>query len=380
MFAVILSTTMRCLQLGSYDKMIENVVGYFSGYMQIQTETYADKRSLEEAFFYSDSLQTSIANISEITKHTQRLESFVLSSSETKTIGALLVGIDPQMEDNVTNLSGKIIEGEYFSKPDQKSVVLAQELAKSLKLGIGDTLVVIGQGYHASSAAGKYPVSGIVKFGSPELNKKIFYLPISEAQWLFNGDIITSIVLMVENPSDMSSAKQKLESQLDKSLIVKDWKELMPSLDQAIVADNAGGLIMAGVLYIVISFGIFGTFIMMLNERQKEFGTLVSIGMKHRQLAIIVFFECVSIGVIGAFVGLMMSIPVVSWLYHNPIKFSAEAAESFESFGFEPVMIASKDPSIFVGQAELVWLLTIILSVYPIYKILKLDALLAIRK
>ncbi len=55
---------------------------------------------------------------------------------------------------------------------------------------------------------------------------------------------------------------------------VMDWEELSPELVQSIEIDNASGIIMLGILYIVIAFGIFGTIMMMTAERVKEFGIL----------------------------------------------------------------------------------------------------------
>jgi ABC-type lipoprotein release transport system permease subunit len=67
------------------------------------------------------------------------------------------------------------------------------------------------------------------------------------------------------------------------------WQEMMPELVQAIQADSAGGQIMLFILYMVITFGMFGTVFMMTAERKYEFGVLISIGMRRGQLALTVF-------------------------------------------------------------------------------------------
>lgn len=378
MMAVVLASTMRCLQLGTYDSMINNVVGYYSGYLQIQQKDYWENRSIDDSFIINDTVQNALDGIEGISGFVPRLESFVLTSSETKTKGAMVIGTDPEQENLVTHLADNVIKGAYFADKSG-SVMITEGLAHSLKLDIGDTLIMLGQGYHGASAAGKYPVTGIVKFGSPELNKGMIYLPLKDAQWMMGGDVVTSVAVMLNKRDELEPVKEKLDQSLGNELIMKDWKEMMPDLVQAIQADNSGGLIMAGVLYLIIAFGLFGTIIMMLAERQHEFGVLVAVGMRRIKLSFMVLLESVLIGVLGTIAGFCLSIPVVYWLHYNPIRFTGEAAQSFAAYGFEPVMRTSTEITIFTAQAELVFVITVVLSLYPLYKILKLNPLNAMR-
>ncbi|MCK7521514.1 MAG: FtsX-like permease family protein [Ignavibacteriales bacterium] len=77
------------------------------------------------------------------------------------------------------------------------------------------------------------------------------------------------------------------------------WKELSPELVQSIQIDNAQGIIMLGILYVVIAFGIFGTIMMMTAERVKEFGILISVGMKKWKLYLVTTLETIFISFIG---------------------------------------------------------------------------------
>ena len=126
---------------------------------------------------------------------TPRLESFALISSAERTKGCMIAGIDPEQEDRVTQLRNKLVKGRYLNKQDA-SVLLAEGLARRLMLSVGDTIVLIGQGYHGATAAGKYPVSGILHFGSPQLNERLLYMPLPLAQELFSvPDLLTTYVL-----------------------------------------------------------------------------------------------------------------------------------------------------------------------------------------
>ena len=99
------------------------------------------------------------------------------------------------------------------------------------------------------------------------------------------------------------------------------WSELMPELVQSIEVDNAGGIIMLGILYVVIGFGIFGTVMMMTAERTKEFGILISVGMKKWRLSYVSFLESLFLSFIGVLAGIIVSILILYYLQQNMVLF-----------------------------------------------------------
>ena len=79
------------------------------------------------------------------------------------------------------------------------------------------------------------------------------------------------------------------------------WQEMMPEIETIIQADSAGGLIMIFILYMIITFGIFGTVLMMTEERKYEFGVLISIGMSRIRLFGIILVENIILSMAGVF-------------------------------------------------------------------------------
>lgn len=379
LLAVMMSTLMRCMQLGTYDRMIENVVGFYSGYLQITTADFEEEPGIDNGFELNDSIRNLLDKEPAVTNYAPRLETFVWLSSDSASRGALLIGADPQPEDEVTALSKKVKKGRYF-KAGERVIMIAEGIAEKLKIDTGDTLIVIGQGYRGMSAAGRFPVVGILSFGSPDLNKSMVYLPLRAMQELTGGGVITSLALMLHNNRELAEADSSLQQALGDDFAVKTWQEQMPELVQTIQADNAGGLIMAGVLYFIIAFGIFGTLLMMLSERMREFGVLIALGMKNASISLVVAIESILIGLIGTATGMMFSIPLVAWFYFNPIRFTGELAEGYESYGLEPVMFVSKDPTIFINQAVIVFGIMLIAALFPMSRILRIKPVDAMRK
>ncbi|RLD76797.1 MAG: ABC transporter permease, partial [Bacteroidetes bacterium] len=239
-FGVFLAALMNSMQEGSYASMIDNVVKFYSGYIQIQNEEYWDKKTINNSFELNKELTDKIDGVKEITKYTGRLESFCLASSETITQGALIIGIDPNKENEVTGLSKWVREDGKYLENGENGVLVGELLSKHLKLNVGDTLVIIGQGYHGIGAAGKYPVKGILEFPSPELSKTFIYLDIQIAQELFSApNRYTSMALMVENQQFVDIANNELSSKIEKPLTTMSWAEMQPELVQMIDSDRA---------------------------------------------------------------------------------------------------------------------------------------------
>jgi len=379
-FAVILSVTASSLKTGIFDNLVKNVVSFYTGYIQVHKKGYQDEQILDNSFIASSSTEQKILSQKNIEGIAPRLESFALASSGNITKGCMIVGIVPLKEDKITFLQNKLIDGNYLSENDH-AVLLGQGFAERLKLHVHDTIVLIGQGYHGSTAAGKYPVKGILRFGSPQLNDKILFLPLSAAQDFFDaGGLITSYILSIRDEKSIDLTTANIQSKIGSDYEVMSWGELMPDIRQHIRTDSNNMKVVQGVLYLLICFGIFSTLLMLMVERRFEMGMLVAIGMKKGKLMILLFIESILTVLAGCVGGIMVSIPLVFYLNKNPIRIGGETAKAYERFGFEAVFPTSTDASIFIYQGIVVLMIGILLSSYPLYKVIRLNPVTAMKK
>lgn len=380
-FAVFFSVIMGAINRGMFDKMIDDSVNFYTGYAQVTGEGYWEERFLEKSFELSPELTSNIEASSGVEGVAPRLESYALASVETITKSALVVGVDPEKEDALTGLSQRIVAGTYLNK-EEDAVVLGEGLAEKLKLGIGDTIVLISQGYRGVNAAGKYPVKGIVSFGAPDMSAKIIYMPLKTAQWFYGATgLVTTVVLDIPNKYAAEKAVNSLNTTLDtaKTYDVLGWQEMMPEIMEMKSMKESSNVIVVFILYFIISFGIFGVILMMTKERQREFGVLLSIGMKRKQLAIIIWIETMFLGLLGATVGIVISYALAYYIYLNPIPITGDMAKTYADFGIEAKMCVSVDWDIFYIQGITVLLITTILALYPCIQIMKMKPIEAMR-
>ncbi len=266
LFAVFFALIMRSFQLGFYDHMIKNAIESFSGFLQVQHIDYRDDPSLEASFPVNDSLIQLLENADGIQTVVPRVESFALASTGNQTKGALIIGIDPVKETELSDPANLIVhyritkdvleqlkkddrlpqkikeklnlianksytntgtiamdldlnekkdkeildvigETSYFPgrylTSDDDGVLVSDRLSKYLNLSIGDTLILFGQGYHGATAADLYPVRGIITIANPELDNKLIYMNLASAQYFLGFENrVTTLAINLFDNSD----------------------------------------------------------------------------------------------------------------------------------------------------------------------------------
>jgi ABC-type lipoprotein release transport system permease subunit len=426
--------------------MISSFIESYSGYLQVQDIKFQDNQLIDNSFSYNDSLATAISGVDNVVSVAPHIESFALVSSGTQTKGTIVLAIDPEKERAFSNPENKLVKyritreaidlakgsgnippavldvleknlgGSYssrarlelelglsetdnelyipeilnsckisngFLRNNDDGVLVSDRLASYLKATIGDSIILMGQGYHGASAAGIFPVKGIIKMPVPDIDSRLIIMTIPTAQKFFDSEgMITSLSVNLTSRSHrtMKEAKNNINSLLpDKDMVTKTWEELNPLLVQQIQGDSQSGMAMLALLYFIIFFGIFGTVLMMVAERKREFGVLVSIGMQKRKLKSIITIEMLLLGAIGLLCGLVASTPIILYFYYSPIVLKGDMAKMMEDYGWDAVMPTAWFGPYFYWQAIIVGIMVLLATLYPLRKISKLKEIEALR-
>lgn len=378
--AVFLAICMRSLQLGMYDNMIKNVVGSYSGHVQIHSNGYWEEQTIDNAFLYNDSLIKIIENNTNVEHTTKRIQSGCLSSFDDLSKFVFVNGIEPQKEQLMTNWNKRLMEGELLT-PNSSSINIGKGIAKYYNIKVGDTLIFVGQGYHGMQAVGAFPVCGILDMKNPNLNNVSVFMSLSTAQdFLSANDLMTHLIINKKEYTDEESIVSSLSENFNEEYEIMTWQEMMPEIEQVIQADSAGGLVMIFILYMIITFGIFGTVLMMTQERKYEFGVVVSIGMRKIKLMIAMVYETIFLTSIGVLSGIILSRPLVLYFYNNPLEFPAEQAEMIENQGFEAVIPFMSSYDIPITHGLIIFFISLFISIYPVITIYNLNPVKAMKR
>lgn len=380
MFATFFAISMSSIQKGTWQNTLEGLLHNYTGYIQIHAKGYWENQSIDRIFKNRPGLLDSILSLPEVDGVMERLENFALVSTGPKTKGVLIAGVIPEQVQQFNDIQNQMESGTFIEK-GKAETVLGEDLAELLGLSVGDTLIAISQGYRGNNAVGQYKITGFVDFGNPQFNKQLVYIPLEQAQEFYAApDLISSLVLSTGNISEMEEAVQKIEAMLDTSHYeVMDYQELLPAVVEGQALDEASSKIIMYILYILIGFGMLGTVMMMLKERQYEFGVLKAIGMKSGQLFSMIFTEVLAIGMIGVLGGIILALPLVLYFQYNPIHLGAGYEETYEQFNMEPLMKAVVSPSVFIEQAIVVFVMVALISLYPYFNLRSMKPVEAMR-
>ena len=378
--AVFLAILMRSMQLGMYDNMIQNVVGSYSGHVQVHSNGFWEEQTIDNAFVYNNSLIQKIKKTEDVAGTTKRIQSGCLSSYGDLSKFVFVTGIEPKKEQLLTDWNKRLIDGQLL-QTNSNSVNVGKGIAKYYNLKIGDTLIFIGQGYHGMQAVGAYPVSGILDMKNPNLNNTSVFMSLPKAQdFLSANNLMTHLVINKKQYSEEADIVATIKKQLNQDYEIMSWQEMMPEIETIIQADSAGGLIMIFILYMIITFGIFGTVLMMTQERKYEFGVVISIGMKKTKLMVAMVYETIFLSAIGILLGIVLSRPIVLYFYNNPLEFPSDQVEMMENQGFEAVIPFMSSYDIPITHGLIIFFISLIICFYPILTIYKLNPIKAMKR
>jgi putative ABC transport system permease protein len=381
LFAVVCALFIESLERGAHNLMIDNMTSFHTGHLQIQDYRYEDEPSLDNAFYYDDTL---ISNIESSGDHIDftvpRIEAFMLAAGDELARSAMVLGIDANAEHRLNQLKERLSEGRFF-EPDDGTVVIGEGLAGRLNLAVGDTLVLLGQGRFGMTASGLFEISGLISHPVRDINNQIVYISLPDAQWLLSADgHITNLLITPTHVRHTNALAEELKTVItDEELRVLTWEEMMPDLIEALEFDALQTRFMMGILYVVIGFGIFGTILTMTLERLREFGILLSVGMHRLKLAFVVFLETFFISILGIFSGSILGFFILLYFHHNPIVLANDMEDLMLEFGFEPIIPVAIAQDIFLWQGFVIFLITTIICLYPSIKIARLKILDAAR-
>jgi ABC-type lipoprotein release transport system permease subunit len=212
------------------------------------------------------------------------------------------------------------------------------------------------------------------------MDLSLVFLTLPSTQSLLQMPLhLNSLSVLIDDPREQPAVVALLRQSWGEEYEILSWQQMMPEVVQGIEVDNASGVIMILILYVVIGFGMFGTTMMMTLERRREFGILLAVGMQRVRLALVTLTESLFLSFLGITLGSAAGFPLLVYLYHHPIRLHGDAAAAMLEFGFEPVVPFSLDPAIFWSQGYVVLLLAAVCAAYPALVLHRLDPVAAMR-
>lgn len=371
------------LQFGSYDMMIDNTLQAYSGHIQLQHQRYLDEPKMRYALPSIESGAQRLRDELGLASISARAAGFALASSEERSYGLQIIGVDAAHEPLVSTLPGLVKQGRYLESGAAAEIVIGAVLARNLKVGPGDELTFLGSGFDDSFAAGVVQIVGVFESGVADLDRSMAQINLGYFQEVFamrgHGH---SIVIRAEHIDDVEQLMMKIQSigMTGDQLALRHWDDLQPGLRQAIQADLTSNSFMYIVLIVLVAFSVLNTQLMSVLERTREFGTMMALGLKPSRLSRLVMLETALMTGLGLMLGITCGLLLN--LYLSRVGFSYPGMEEMAlKFNLPDRMYPEISLFTLTMGPSIVAIASLLAAIYPatrLYRLLPIEAMRAV--
>lgn len=220
------------------------------------------------------------------------------------------------------------------SKPKRclPGLVVGRELARSLRVFVGDTVSLVSPASEELGPMGPQPklrrfrVAAVFFSGMFEFDSKFAYVTMQEAQKLFGkrGEA-TGVELRVEDVDDTPRIVETLKRRLGgHPYTVRDWREMNKQLFSALLLEKLAMFIILIFIVLVASFLIVSTLVMIVLEKGKEIAILKSMGAADSSITKIFVAQGLVVGLAGALLGLVFGVGLCEFIEHVGIRLDSD--------------------------------------------------------
>lgn len=371
---------------GSHNQLIRSSVEVYPGYIQITNREFEDDPSFDNLIFDVAKVKDVVEKTEGIKVHAVRFEAYALYSTDEQSIGGMFTGIEPENEAEVSRLKDSLIEGEYLSEDDNNALYLGAELAKRLKVGVGDKISFISTGADYSFAADNLLIKGLFKTKLYEFDNSSAFVNKAYFDGVMKSEnIATHIIMTPYDIKTIDTVTYDLQKALDDTLEVQNYKTTMKDLILAMEVDEVFGYITLGIFFVVIFFviGIFA--FLSVYARIRQIGVLRAIGTTPGQIMGMLLIEALVLGMLSVGIGGSAGAYATHHYEKHPISLSSWGEVEVEEYYKQYNMVAELtlptefNPSKMLLEMLVMLLLNLLTVVYPIVVINRFTPTEAIR-
>ncbi len=230
--------------------------------------------------------------------------------------GAIVRGIDPALEPQVTDLGRTVGQGVLQRLvPGEFGVVLGSELARALGVRAGDPVTLIAPGGQVTPA-GVVPrlkqmtVVGTFDSGHYEYDSGLVLLHVQDAERIFRLEGPTGIRLKLKDLHQAREVAADLEASLTGPVLVRDWTRQNRTWFAAVQLEKRMMFIILTLIVAVAAFNLVSTLVMTVTDKRADIAILRTLGASPRSIMGIFVVQGAAVGVIGTLAGLLLGLGV----------------------------------------------------------------------
>ncbi len=366
---------------GMANQRVKDTFSIETAHIQLHNPEFTDNFDVKKTILSTQEKLEELKKIGGVKAVTSRLKTPAMAATANKNMGVTIVGINPKTEKEVFGLYKKIdsTNGDFFDTKKKNAIVISKALAKELKAKLKSKIVLTFQDYNGEITGAAFKVVGIFKTTNSVWDKMHVFVKNTDLRKVLElpEDQSHEIDILLNDYNQATIISAQLQKKYP-DILSEDWSEIQPYINFITKYMD----VMMGVFMLIIlgalGFGIVNTMLMVILERTRELGMLMAIGMTKKSVFIMIMLETIFLALVGALIGELISMLLINYYGKVGIDLSS-MAEGLETIGYSAITYPKLDSIKYVQITIMVFVTSILASIYPAIKALKLDPANAIR-
>jgi putative ABC transport system permease protein len=385
---------------GLYRQMVGFATNISIGHVQLQRQAFIDDQDL-----YALLPWPLVKHLEQSTpyRYAPRLYAAGLASAGESSSGALLKGVDPVRELQVTTLDKRLRRGSFDLRGSRKvyphgpdgpavpsyPVVIGYNLARNLQLDVGGEMVLITQASDGSIGNGLFEVRGILNPIDPAFDR----LGVAMSLEAFNSLMfieggVHELAVRLPDVGALNAARDRIQAAVDAwpgsaalaressgAVRVRTWAQINPELNGMLSSSEAIIYIVAVIVFAIAALGILNTMLMATYERRQELAILLALGMGRGAMMLMVLLEAAFLSLFGSALGCVSGTALAWYLQVQGFDWSRWMPEGLDLMGvvMDPIYYGHLLPQHLVISVAILLATTMVAALVPSWRTARLN-------
>lgn len=374
---------------GSYQNLIQRGVSTMAGHVVVQARGYQDDPDPQLLVEDAEAVQAAVAAAAPGARVTPRVQVQGLLASPRNTAGAAFVGIDPVAERGISDWHDKLVPGPggdvvWLDPDDDQGAILGVQLAETLEVEVGDKVVLQSQG-EDDVVSRLFRVRGLFATGADEVDGFLALTTLPAAQAALERDnAVTMVTVHLDDPRQVPAVRAQVAAALEgRPVEVLPWQQALKEVYEFTVMDRNSARAMFFVMGIIVAMGVLNTVLMSVMERVREFGVMLALGTRPREVFSVIVLEGVLLGLLASAVGLALGLALSWHTVHYGLDYGAllgdQANMQVAGVTMDTHVFGAWNWSASFTFAGAAWAMTALATLWPAWQAARLEPVQAMR-
>lgn len=303
-----------------------------------------------------------------------------LLSSASGSRGAIVKGVKPEQEKEISALDRKVAEGKYLDVDRRNPIMISRGMGRRMGLSLDQHLVLSFQNVEGEFASGRFRVVGWYNTGNTQEDDMMAFVRYDDLLELslLQESAFHEMAVILHDIKEVPAFLSQFSNAFNNARI-RSYTEISP--DMVLFNEQIKTMLSIVIIVVMIAllFGIINTMLMAVLERQRELGMLMAIGMNRRKIFSMITLESIIMCTIAAPIGVLIGFATISLLENTGIDLR-NWSDGLEEFGLGTLIYPNLERATYIEIVLALVITAIVAGIYPSIKAISLKPVEAIRK